>query len=216
MPRTARLLLPQSYYHVMTRGNNLNNIFKHDHDYLEYLKLIQKLKGEYPFYIFHYCLMPNHTHFLIKTRKENEFSTFMKRINLMYFYYYKKRYGWIGHFWQDRFKSQPVGKDEYFLQCGKYIELNPVRAGIVTNPTEYRYSSYNFYSQGKKDVLVTEDMFSQELGKTAEERQQKYKQMIIADIIMDTYKKKAWGSKEQRYNEHRKIRYNLRENNYQI
>ncbi|MBI4067217.1 transposase, partial [Candidatus Gottesmanbacteria bacterium] len=138
MPRAPRLLLPLSYYHIMTRGNNKNTIFKKDSDYQKYLELTFKLKEIHPFEIYHYCLIPNHIHFLIKTKKESDFSVFMKRLNLTYFYYYKRNYEWVGHFWQDRFKSQPVGKDEYFTQCGKYIELNPVRAHLVQNPEEYK------------------------------------------------------------------------------
>lgn len=215
MPRPARLLLPQTYYHVMTRGNNRNTIFRQNYDYQKYLEIVQKLKVVHPFDIYHYCLMPNHTHFLIRTQKDNDFSTFMKKINLIYFYFYKKKYGWVGHFWQDRFKSQPVGKDAYFIQCGKYIELNSVRASLVKNPGAYDYSSYNHYSYGKADALLTEDMFYLELGSTPEKRQQEYRKMIIEDLVMDTYKRKAWGSKEQRYNEHRKIRYNSLNKNYQ-
>ncbi|MCJ7740902.1 transposase [Candidatus Microgenomates bacterium] len=191
----------------MTRGNNLNTIFKQNEDYHKYLEIVGELKEIHPFDIYHYCLMPNHTHFLIKTNNESDYSSFMKNINLIYFYYYKKKYGWIGHFWQDRFKSQPIGKDEYFIQCGKYIELNPVRASIIGDPEEYPYSSYKYYSEGKLDLLITEDLFFREIGKTPKERQQKYKDIAINDIIMDTYKKKVWGSREQRYNEHRKIRY---------
>lgn len=207
MPRSARLLLPQSFYHVMTRGNNRNTIFKQDDDYQKYFEIIQKLKVHHPFDVYHYCLMPNHTHFLIKILKQNDFSTFMKKINLIYFYYYKKMYGWVGHFWQDRFKSQPVGKDAYFIQCGKYIELNSVRASLVKNPKEYSYSSYNYYAYGKADLLITEDMFYMELGTTPEKRQQAYRKIIIDNLVADTYKNKAWGSKKQRYNEHRKIKY---------
>lgn len=207
MPRTPRLLLPLTYYHVMTRGNNLNTIFRHNDDYLKYLGILSDLKEVHPFDMYHYCLMPNHTHMLVRTRRESDFSAFMKKINLIYFYYYKKKYGWVGHFWQGRFKSQPIGKDDYFIQCGKYIELNPVRAHIVNYPGEYRYSSYQYYSEGKVNALITQDMFYQELGKTIKERQLKYKEIIIDDLVMDTYKKKVWGSKEQRYNEHRKIKY---------
>jgi len=207
MSRSPRLLLPLSYYHVMTRGNNLNTIFKQNEDYYKYLNIVKDLKEIHLFDIYHYCLMPNHTHFLIKTNNKSDYSSFMKKINLIYFYYYKKKYGWIDHFWQDRFKSQPIGKDDYFIQCGKYIELNPVRASLVSDPGEYPYTSYKYYSEGKSNLLITEDLFYQEMGKTVEERQVKYKNIIINDMILETYKKKVWGAREQRYNEHRKIRY---------
>ncbi len=210
MPRQPRLLLSLSYYHVITRGNNLNNIFRKDKDYLQYFELITKYKKTHPFNIYHYCLMSNHTHLLIRTNKASDFSTFMKRLNLAYFYYFKRNYSWVGHFWQGRYKSQPVGKDEYFLQCGKYIEFNPLRAGIVEKPQDYPYSSYHHYANGVKDNLITEDMFYNELGKTDKERQSKYKDMMIDEIVEKTYDKLSWGSSKQRYNEQRKTRYNLK------
>lgn len=209
MPRAPRLLLPLSYYHVMTRGNNRNIIFRQSEDYFKYLEIVKDLKEIHPFDIFHYCLMPNHTHMLVKTRKESDFSSFMKKINLIYFYYFKKKYGWVGHFWQGRFKSQAVGKDAYFIQCGKYIELNPVRANIVSDPKDYPYSSYMYYADGSGNPLITEDMIFSEIGKTTLERQVKYKEMLIHEIVGETYKKKVWGSKEQRYNEERKFRYHI-------
>jgi len=162
MPRQPRFLLSQSYYHIITRGNNRNTIFKEKEDYFYFLKLIAKYKKEHPFDLYHYCLMPNHVHLLIQTRNAKDFSVFMKKLNLSYYHYFKKKYGWIGHFWQNRFKSQPVGKDEYFIQCGKYIELNPIRANIVKDPKDYPYSSYNYYANSKENNLLTDDFFYEE------------------------------------------------------
>ena len=209
MPRPPRLLLSQSYYHIMTRGNNRHKVFETDDDYLYYLDLINKYKTDHPFEIFHYCLMPNHTHFLIKTNKASDFPTFMKKLNLAYFFHYRKLYEWIGHFWQDRFKSQAVGKDEYFIQCGKYIELNPVRVNIVEKPENYKWSSYNFYSQGQKNNLLTKDFLYQDLAPNKVRRQEEYVKMIIEDLVIDNYKNKIWGSDLQRYNEAKKIRNHL-------
>lgn len=210
MPRLPRQLLSHTFYHVMTRGNNKNVVFKDETDFQKYLDLVIELKEKHQFDIFHYCLMPNHTHFLIKTEKISDFSTFMKKLNLKYFFYFKKKYGWVGHFWQDRFKSQPIGKDSYFVQCGKYIELNPVRAGIVNKPEDYEFSSFKYYSEGRNNRLITIDLFYLQLGKTNFERQSNYKEMMVGEAVLKTYKKRAWGSEEQRYNEHRKIKYNLR------
>jgi len=207
MPRPPRFLLSKSYYHIITRGNNRNKIFRDEEDYQYYLDLISKYKKDLPFNLFHYCLMPNHVHLLIQTNDKNDFSLFMKKINLSYFHFYRKQYGWVGHFWQDRFKSQAIGKDEYFIQCGKYIELNPVRANIVIDPKEYPYSSYNYYSCGKNNELITRDFFYEGMGKNEEEKQNKYKDLVISDIIVSNYKKSVWGSDRQRYNETKKISY---------
>lgn len=193
----------------MTRGNNRHVVFEKSEDYLFYLDLISRFKMDLPFDLYHYCLMPNHVHMQIKTTNANDFSLFMKKINLAYFHYYRKNYDWIGHFWQDRFKSQPIGKDDYFIQCGKYIELNPVRAGIVANPEEYPYSSYSYYADGQKNLLIAEDKFYNDLGSNMEKRQKKYRKMIIDESIAISYEKKVWGSPNQCYNETKKIRYHI-------
>ncbi|HLC38688.1 MAG TPA: transposase [Patescibacteria group bacterium] len=210
MPRPPRFILSQSYYHIITRGNNRNVVFKTKEDYLHFLDLINKYKKEHLFDIYHYCLMPNHVHFLIQTKKAPDFSIFMKKLNLAYFHYFKKRYGWTGHFWQGRFKSQPIGKDEYFIQCGKYIELNPVRARLVKSPEKYRFSSYNHYAQGQKDKLLTDDFFCRALGDNSKERQTNYQRLMVDQIIKESYNKDIWGSDNQRYLERQKINRKLK------
>lgn len=205
MPRPPRLLLSHSFYHVMTRGNNRHRVFRCDSDYQYFLELIGKYKLEHPFALYHYSLMPNHTHMLLKTDKASDFSTFMKRLNLAYFHYYRQKYDWVGHFWQDRFKSQPVGKDEYFIQCGKYIELNPVRKGLVENPEDFPYSSYRFYVKGEKNSLLTTDLFYESLGSNAAARQRAYKELVISEAALESYKKKVWGASFERYKETQKI-----------
>ena len=210
MSRTPRLFLSQSYYHIIARGNNRLEIFKVKNDFQYYLDLISRYKPNHPFDLFHYCLMPNHIHLLIKTNKASDFSNFMKRMNLAYFYHYKTLYGWVGHLWQDRFRSQLVGKDEYFIQCGKYIELNPIRAKLVQKPEDYRWSSYNFYTQGEDNNLITEDLFYQDLGKNILERQLKYSKIMIDEIVLKNYSKIVWGTDYQKHQENKKIKYNLK------
>lgn len=166
-------------------------------------------KEELPFYLYHYCLMPNHVHLLIQTHEAEKFSLFMKKLNLSYFHYYRKKYGWTGHFWQDRYKSQPVGKDDYFLQCGKYIELNPVRAGFVASPEKYPYSSYSYYYMHDENNLITEDFIFHDLGHSSNERQKHYHELLISDVVIEGYKGKVWGSDKERYLENRKVKRNV-------
>lgn len=213
MPRPPRLLLSQSYYHIMTRGNNRHIVFRNDLDYQYFLELIARYKKDHPFDLYHYCLMPNHVHLQVKTNKASDFSTFMKKLNLAYFHHFRQQYGWVGHFWQDRFKSQPIGKDEYFIQCGKYIELNPTRKGLVKNPENYIYSSYKHYSAGKIDKLITDDIFYNDLGTNNTKRQKTYSDLIVDEAVLWSYKMKAWGSGSQRYNEVQKLSRHIREKN---
>jgi putative transposase len=144
---------------------------------------------------------------LVQTEGAKNFSVLMKKLNLAYFHWYRKKYGWVGHFWQGRFKSQAVGKDSYFIQCGKYVELNPVRAGFVEDPGEYQYSSYGFYAEGRNNDLISEDMFYSELGKVGEERRRRYRELVVGIEVEGSYKRPVWGVQEQRNNEERKRKY---------
>ena len=91
---------------------------------------------------------------------------------------YKNRYKHIGHFWQDRYKSIIISKDDYLLACGSYVELNPVRAKIVEDPREYKWSSYNIYAYGRKDSITDKHSIYKELSKDESERRKKYREFI--------------------------------------
>jgi putative transposase len=110
----------------------------------------------------------------------------MKQVNLSYFNYYRKTYGYSGHLWQGRFKSNLIDTDSYLLQCGKYIELNPVRAGIVNSPDQYRFSSYHYYAKGAFDKLITASPAYQGLSATAAERRQQYIEFVVDSSIINT------------------------------
>src|SRR4030042_771285 len=132
MPRTARIAPNEYVYHILTRGNNRQNVFKDKKDYEKYLGILKRYKEKYKFKLYHYVLMTNHVHLVLETaQKGGNLSEIMKGINLSYAQYYKKRYRHIGHFWQDRYKSIIISKDNYLLACGSYVDLNPVRAKIV-------------------------------------------------------------------------------------
>jgi putative transposase len=191
----------------MARGNNKNVIFKNDADYSYFLQLITRFKAHHDFDLFHFCLMPTHIHFLVQTKKAQDFSIFMKKLNLAYFHHFRQSYGWVGHFWQDRFKSQAVGKDEYFIQCGKYIELNPVRKGLTDLPENYRWSSYRHYTLGEKNQLVTDDFVYLDIGKSNEKRRRYYADLVVEEAVFSSYGANVWGSPSQQYNEKKKQQY---------
>jgi len=179
MPRTARLAPNEHIYHVFTRGNNRQAVFKVERDYEKYRAIIQKYKDKYKFRLYHYALMGNHIHLVLETtEKGGRLSEIMKGINLSYVLYYKDKYRHIGHFWQDRYKSIIISKDDYLLACGSYVELNPVRAKIVEDPKDYRWSSYNVYAYGKEDSIVDEHSIYEELSKSESERRKKYRQLV--------------------------------------
>lgn len=194
MPRTARIA-PQAFvYHVLTRGNNRQAIFKEDEDDLKYLELIKKYKEKYKFRLYHYALMTNHVHLVIETTETGgELSQIMKGINLSYAQYYKAKYKHIGHFWQDRYKSIIISKDEYLLACGSYVELNPVRAGIVKDPKEYRWNSYRFNAYGKSSNIIDEHIIYE--GLSSDESLRREYRKFVREMLE---KKKAMRGEMER------------------
>ncbi len=92
--------------------------------------------------------------------------------------YYKHKYGHIGHFWQDRYKSIIISNDSYLLACGGYVELNPVRAGMVENPKEYSWSSYGVYAYGKDDGVTDKNSLYEELGSGDLEQRKNYRAQV--------------------------------------
>jgi len=177
MPRRARFTIDNGIYHVMVRGNNRNEIF-HDEEDFKYFKVrMSYIKNEYNLDIYHYVLMDNHVHIIMQVPERDDLSKAIKALNLGYSQYYRKKYGGIGHFFQDRFKSYVIQKGKYLLECGRYIEMNPVAAGMVKRPLDYNWSSYGKY-MGKKDDLVSYDPEYLSLGKTDKVRRKLYKEFV--------------------------------------
>jgi len=146
MPRQARLLLENVCYHVITRGNQKNTVFRNEEDYRQHLRILARYKARFACKIYGWCLMNNHAHIVMESDK---LSRFMHGVNLSYAQYFRYKYKTIGHFWQDRFKSYIIQKDQYLLNCITYIEHNPVRAKIALMPEDYEWSSYNIRILGK-------------------------------------------------------------------
>ncbi len=142
MPSGPRLLLDNACYHIITRGNQKQLIFQDQKDYMEYLDRLRKYKKEYDFLLYGYCLMPNHIHLLGEIKVTQDLSHFMSSLQRSYTAYFNKRYGKVGHLWQGRYKTKVITKDRYLLDCINYIEFNPVKANLVNNIREYKWSSY--------------------------------------------------------------------------
>ncbi len=154
MPRGARILLENVCYHILVRGNQKQKIFLEEDDYRKYLKLISRYKIRFGFKLYGFCLMPNHVHIMIEPRIPREISKAIGGISLSYAQWFNKKYKNVGHLWQDRFKSFIVEKNQYLINCINYIELNPMRAGIIKDPIEYRWSSYKARLTGTKENLL--------------------------------------------------------------
>ena len=138
----ARLVVDGACYHINTRGNQRQRVFKVVSDYEKYMAQLRRFKKKYKFKLHGYCLMPNHVHLVGETEQKENLAKFMHGLTRSYAIYFNGTYQKVGHLWQGRFKSKIIIKDIYLLNCINYIELNPVRAGIVASPEAYRWSSY--------------------------------------------------------------------------
>lgn len=144
MPRTARRKSASGIYHVILRGNNKQRIFEDDEDYRKFMQILNLHKKQCGFILYAWCLMPNHIHLLMKEGNES-ISAVFRKINPIFVYWYNAKYDRVGHLFQDRFRSEVVEDESYFLTVLRYIHLNPVKAGLCRNPAEWLYSSYAYY-----------------------------------------------------------------------
>lgn len=144
MPRTARKKSNSGIYHVMVRGINRQDIFQDDEDRQKFLTIVKTVKETSQFNMYGYCLMDNHVHLLIQEFNE-DLSQIMKRIGTSYAYWYNNKYDRSGHLFQDRYKSENVENDGYFLTVLRYIHQNPLKAKKVTEIGDYHWSSYRAY-----------------------------------------------------------------------
>src|SRR3954470_1635051 len=147
MPRRARLMLPGVAVHVIHRGNNRAECFFGDEDRSFYLFHLNRLLPRAGCLLHAYCLMDNHVHLLLTAKAATGCAAHAQYIN--------KNYRRSGYLWESRFKSCLVQSEDYVLACYRYIELNPVRAGLVTRPDEYRWSSCAANSRGEHSQLIT-------------------------------------------------------------
>lgn len=154
MPRQARRKSESGIYHIMLRGINKQVIFEDEEDNFKFLETLKKYKAISGYKIFAYCLMSNHVHLLLKVEKE-DIDLIIKRVASSYVYWYNWKYKRNGHLFQDRFKSEPVENDSYFLTVVRYIHQNPLKAGVCKSIDGYNFSSYNEYVK-KADLVDTD------------------------------------------------------------
>ena len=176
MPRSARLLIDGGTYHVLARGNNGQKIFHQDVDYRQYLQLLLRYARPHHLKVYHFVLMPNHVHLLLEAPIAIGLSKAMHGLNLTYALFYRKRYQYRGHLWQGRFRSLLIDRSGSLLECGQYLELNPVQAGLVKDPQTHAWSSYRTYAEGAENPVLTPNPLYATLGASAQERQERYRQ----------------------------------------
>jgi REP-associated tyrosine transposase len=174
MARFPRLVIPGQPMHVVQRGNNRQATFFADEDYRVYLDAIEKAIEKYPVDIHAYVLMTNHVHLLLTPHKEIALSRFIQAVGRRYVRYVNGVYKRSGTLWEGRYKSAIIDTDEYLLKCYRYVEMNPVRAGMVERPNEYQWSSFHRNALGKESCVIKSHQQYKMLGDTEIGRQEVY------------------------------------------
>jgi putative transposase len=123
---------------------------------MHFLKLLHAAKKQYPFHLFHYVIMNTHFHFIIQAHSHKILSQGLAQLKWFYTLWCRRKYGGKGPLWRERYTSIPIENEDYLYNCGMYIEYNPVRAGICTNPADYRFSSFGKYHSGTTDTILND------------------------------------------------------------
>jgi putative transposase len=182
MARRARLLLAGAPLHIVQRGHNREACFFRQTDYLFYLNLLQDFSAQMNCPIHAYVLMTNHVHVLASFSMVTDIACMMKGVAQEYAQFVNRCHGRSGALWEGRYRSCPVPTERYLMACQRYIELNPVRAGMVDSPERYRWSSYNGNAGYQDDPLLTPHLLYQGLGSNEAERQDTYRLLFGKEL----------------------------------
>ena len=178
MPRQPRFTIPGVPQHVIQRGNNRQPCFYTEEDYRYYLDVLKEAIQCNACELHAYVLMTNHVHLLVTPSTEFGLSHVMQDLGRKYVRYINHRYKRTGTLWEGRFKSSHVDSNDYLLTCMRYIEHNPVRAGMVAHPGEYNWSSFKTNAANKKNEIITMHPVYKELGKDSEKRCSAYRELF--------------------------------------
>ncbi|MDH5634110.1 MAG: transposase [Gammaproteobacteria bacterium] len=178
MPRKPRFYLPGVPAHVIQRGNCRQAVFFEDDDYHAYLHWLSEAIHKHDCEVHAYVLMTNHVHLLMTPATPEAISLAIQYVGRHYVPYINYKYGKSGTLWEGRHKGCVIDSDPYLLACMRYIELNPVRAGMVNTPIAYPWSSYAANASGKQHKVVTAHKLYKSLGGSAARRQHAYRELF--------------------------------------
>lgn len=203
-----RMVIPGQPQHIIVRGNNRSAFFCCDADYRFYLEKLSAACKKHDCQVHAYVLMTNHVHLLMTPFSETSLSKTMQMLGRYYVQYFNYCYWRTGTLWEGRYKATLIDSDSYLLTCMRYIELTPVRAGMVTNPAEYPWSSYRFNVLGQTDDLVVPHIEFHRLGTDDSTRQAAYRALFnqpISEAQINEIREatsKAWALGDSRFKEH--------------
>ena len=185
MARLPRLTLTGYPHHVILRGNNRQDIFRAAVDYQRMLDLLFEYSLAFKVDIHAYVLMSNHLHLLLTPQEDQGLPKMMQAVGRSYVQVFNKVHARTGTLWEGRYRSTLIQTDRYLLACMAYIDLNPVRAYIVTQPENYNWSSYGHYVGHRVDRLITPHTLYWRLGNTPFAREAAYAELVRAGITAD-------------------------------
>lgn len=185
-----KILYDECTFHVTWQCHNHSFYFKNNKLKELYYNLLLKFKKQYNILVYSYCIMDSHFHMSGTCKKAKDVSDFFRVVNSLFARAYNKLYKSRGQVCMDRFKSPVIESDLHLLRVMKYIDLNPVRAKIVSNPKQYKYSSYNHYAYGAYDPLITDSPAYLNLGDNEIDRQLIYRDMVDEILKNTTVKMK--------------------------
>lgn len=185
MARQPRLIVPQQPHHLIQRGNNRQPIFRDDADYQRFLVWLKESARFYEVAIHAYVLMPNHIHLLVTPANATGLALMMQKVGRFYVPWFNQKYERTGGLFEGRFRTSLIDSDRYFMTCSRYIELNPVRAGLSVAPDGYPWSSYAHHAGIRLDTLVSDHTLFWNLGNTPFQREAAYIDMVRQGLTVE-------------------------------
>ena len=187
MVRPARILLPSTPLHLVQRGNNRGACFVYRSDARRYLAFLDEARQEYQVDVHAYVLMSNHVHLLATPRDDpHGISQMMKSLGQRYAQYFNRRHERTGGLFEGRYCGCLVGEEAYLFACYRYIELNPVRAGMVEQPGDYLWSSYRANALGAPDPVISPHTLYLASASDPAQRQHHYRHLFDSPLPEDT------------------------------
>ncbi len=194
MPRKSRIEYAGAFYHVISRGNQKQKIFKDSADYEKYLQILTSYKQRRHFHLYAYVLMSNHLHLLVETQ-DVPLSKILQGINQSYTMHFNRKYRTVGHLFQGRYKAILCDRERYLLALLKYMHYNPVRAKITETPSRYRWSSDKAYRSGGNE-LIDGDTVLRMFSENRTRARQKYREYMDDGITVK--KQEVYATIDQR------------------
>jgi len=193
MVRPLRYTIPGVPLHVYQRGNNRTACFKSEEDYFFYLRKLEKAAAKYAVALHNFVLMTNHVHLLVTPETASGVSSMMQSLGASYVLFFNRKYERTGTLWEGRFKATLIDCECYFFTLSRYIELNPVRAGMVSNPALYPWSSFMANAFGAEMPMLTPHPLYLQLGRGYGECRSRY-HALFADAMSETELKEVRGA----------------------